>query len=220
MRYAHSWELPQAATKSCVVVMHSMLYHHIFPGVGHRYHYKSSGAAVEPGLVSLNRTALPLDWNSLKSCLHFCMSQSTLALLVCPSGSCLALSFQGEHGGSCGVKNHQHPLHGAVASVCSGTVGVCYGPISGYGVRELVLRIHTLHVSGLFLLWTRCSLVPWTVCPLDYNTWVALLKGTVSFIWKGPQPSALRCMVPASYRHGGRAGAFFCSLWEESESRF
>lgn len=141
----------------------------------------SSGAAAGPGLVPWNSAALPLDQNNLKTCFHLpCPSQPPAGhlgppcrLLPCP------WVFKGKHGGSCGVKNHHHhyhPLHGAVASVCSDTVRACYCPTSGCRMRQMVLSIHTLHVSGLFLLWTWSSLVLWTDCPpgttmLELHSW-------------------------------------------------
>lgn len=161
--------------------MHSMLYHHVFlVAMGNRHHCKSIfwGCCWSPWIthhclwtktIERATSTLPIPVNL------------PLALLVHPAGSWLALSFQGEHGRSCGVNNHQqqHPLRGAVASVCSDTVGVCYCPTSGCGVRELVLRIHTLHLSGFFLLWTTSNLVPWTKCPPgtaipELQSWKAL----------------------------------------------
>lgn len=157
-------KLPQATTKSCVVV------------TGNIYHCESLfwGCCWSPWI------AQHCSWTKTiqraTSTFHIPVNLP-LALLVHPVGF---LSFQGEHGGSCGVKNHQqqHPLHGAVASVCSDNVGVNCCPTSGCGLRGLVLRIHILHVLGFFLLWTRSGLVLWTECPPgtampEFHSWKA-----------------------------------------------
>ena len=203
--------------------MHGMPYHHLSP-VARRNRHLSPGAAAGPGLVPLNSTALPLDQNYLKSCLHLaCPSQPPAGslgpfcrLLACPEFSGRAWrKLWGEE---------PPPARSPPWSSCFSLLRCCWGCVTVWPLdvawEDWCWGATLCPYQGFALLWARSSLVLWTECPPgtampELHSWRAL--------WVLPErdPGYLLCAACLQRAgHRGRAGAFFCSLWDESESWF